>query len=234
MVHVGTSGYNYPEWKGRFYPPDLTASRMLSFYASQFATVEINYTFYRMPTEKLLAGWLAQVPEHFTFALKAPKRITHEKRLKDCADAVEAFCRVSGSLGSRLGPLLFQLPPNMKFDPAVFDRFLDMLPPRAPAAFEFRHPSWLDEAVFDWLRARNFALCIADSEDRHTPLVATADFGYVRLRDEGYEAADLARLATQLAGESRWRETYVYFKHEDEGKGPEFVRSFLAQLPRSA
>jgi uncharacterized protein YecE (DUF72 family) len=231
MIHVGTSGYNYPEWKGRFYPPDLPSSRMLAYYASQFATVEINYTFYRMPTEKLLAGWALQVPETFSFALKAPRRITHDRRLKDCADTVEAFCRFSGTLGSRLGPLLFQLPPNLKFDVGTFDRFLDMLPPRVRAAFEFRHPSWLDEAVFERLRARNLALCIADSHDRHTPVVATADFGYARLRDEGYAEDDLTRWAAQLAGEPGWRETFVYFKHEDEGKGPEFARTFLGHLP---
>lgn len=231
MIHVGTSGYNYPEWKGRFYPADLPASRFLPFYASQFGTVEINYTFYRMPTEKLVTGWAAQVPDTFTFALKAPKRITHDRRLKDCADTVEAFCRVAGALGPRLGPLLFQTPPNLKFDADVFDRFLDMLPPKAPAAFEFRHPSWWDELVFDRLRSRNFALCIADSEDRHTPVVATADFGYARLRDEGYEDAHLKTWADTLSGQPGWTQTYVFFKHEDEGKGPEFARAFLDCLP---
>ena len=230
MIQVGTSGYNYPEWKGRFYPEKLPASGMLPFYASQFSTVEINYTFYRMPTEKLLAGWSAQVPAHFTFALKAPRRITHDKRLKDCADTVAAFCRIAGSLGERLGPLLFQLPPNLKCDLAVFDAFLDMLPPRAPAAFEFRHASWLDEPVFERLRARNLALCIADSDDRHTPHVATADFGYLRLRDEGYADADLARWAAIVTAESTWQRAFVYFKHEDEGKGPEFARAFLEHL----
>jgi uncharacterized protein YecE (DUF72 family) len=192
--------------------------------------VEINYTFYRMPTEKLLAGWLAQVPEAFTFALKAPRRITHEKRLRDCAEAVQAFCRAAGTLGSRLGPLLFQLPPNLKYDAVLLDRFLEMLPPGAPAAIEFRHPSWLDEPVFDRLRARNLALCVADSQDRRTPVVATADFGYARLRDEGYGDEDLARWAATLAGESGWRDVFVYFKHEDEGKGPEFARAFLGHL----
>jgi uncharacterized protein YecE (DUF72 family) len=230
MIRVGTSGYNYPEWRGRFYPDDLPASRMLPYYASQFATVEINYTFYRMPTEKVLSGWAAKVPETFTFALKAPRRITHDSRLRDCADAVHAFCRVATTLGSRLGPLLFQLPPSLRCDLTVFDAFLDMLPPRTPATFEFRHASWFDEAVFERLRARNFALCIADSDERHTPVVVTADFGYARLRDEGYAPGDIARWATTLAGESRWRDTHVYFKHEDEGKGPEFARTFIASL----
>ncbi len=232
MIHVGTSGYNYPEWKGRFYPSDLPAAKMLPYYASRFATVEINYTFYRMPTETLVAGWAAHVPECFTFALKAPRRITHDRRLKDCGDAVEAFCRVAGTLGSRLGPLLFQLPPNLKCQLEVFDAFLAVLPPRAPAAFEFRHPSWLDEPVFQRLRDRNFALCVADSEDRHTPVVATADFGYARLRDEGYDPPAIARWAAALSAQPAWRETYVYFKHESEGKGPEFAREFLGALGR--
>jgi uncharacterized protein YecE (DUF72 family) len=204
---------------------------MLPYYASQFATVEINYTFYRMPTEKLLSGWAAQVPEAFTFALKAPKRITHDRRLRDCADTVDAFCRIAGALGSRLGPLLFQLPPNMKCHLETFEAFLAMLPPRAPAAFEFRHASWFDEAVFQRLRDRNFALCIADSEDRHTPVVPTADFGYARLRDEGYDPAAIAGWAATLSSQPSWQRAFVYFKHEDEGKGPEFARAFLDVLP---
>lgn len=232
MILVGTSGYNYPEWKGRFYPDDLPASGMLGYYAGRFATVEINYTFYRMPTEKLLAGWAATVPAHFAFALKAPRRITHERRLRDCADPVSAFCRVAASLGPRLGPLLFQLPPNLKCDLAVFDAFLDLLPPRLTAAFEFRHASWLDEPVFDRLRARNLALCVADTGDREVPLVATADYGYLRLRDEGYGDADLHDWADRVRSVSQWTRSFVYFKHEDEGKGPEFARRFIDHLAR--
>lgn len=230
MIDVGTSGYNYPEWKGRFYPPDLPAARMLGFYASQFTAVEVNYTFYRMPSEKLLEGWAAQVPEGFVFALKAPRRITHDRRLKDCADTVSAFCRIGASLGPRLGPLLFQLPPNLKCDLGVFDTFLEMLPPRVTAAFEFRHASWFDDAVFERLRARRLSLCIADSADRHTPWVATSDVGYLRLRDEGYADADVAAWAAKVKAESAWSRAFVFFKHEDEGKGPEFARAFLGHL----
>lgn len=230
MIDVGTSGYNYPEWKGRFYPPDLPAARMLAYYASQFTAVEVNYTFYRMPTEKVLAGWADHVPEGFRFALKAPRRITHDRRLKDCADTVSAFCRIASSLGPRLGPLLFQLPPNLKCDLAVFDAFLDMLPPRVTAAFEFRHASWLDDAVFERLRARGLSLCIADSGDRHTAWVATSDVGYLRLRDEGYGEADLAAWAARVQAEPAWSRAFVFFKHEDEGKGPEFARAFLRHL----
>jgi uncharacterized protein YecE (DUF72 family) len=234
MIATGTSGFNYPEWKGRFYPDTLPASDMLAYYAARFPTVEINYTFYRMPTERLLAGWSAQVPESFTFTLKAPRRITHDRRLKDVADPVTGFCRVAATLGSRLALLLFQLPPNLKCDLGLFDAFLDTLPPRVRAAFEFRHESWLSDAVYDRLAARQLALCVADSETRHTPMVATAGYGYVRLRDEGYAEADLAAWAARIATEPRWQDVFVYFKHEEEGKGPEFARTFMKYLPGAA
>lgn len=230
MIDVGTSGYNYPEWKGSFYPSDLPAARMLSFYAARFSAVEINYTFYRMPTEKILSGWVTHVPESFTFALKAPRRITHDQRLKDTGELVAAFCRVAATLGSRLGPLLFQTPPNLRCNLDTFDAFLAGVPEGTRAAFEFRHASWFDEPVFSRLRSRNLALCIADSEDRHTPWVPTASYGYLRLRDEGYDAADIANWAARVRGEPAWARTFVFFKHEEEGKGPEFARQFLDRL----
>jgi uncharacterized protein YecE (DUF72 family) len=229
-IWIGTSGYNYPEWKGHFYPADLPAAKMLPFYASRFRTVEINYTFYRMPTAKTVEGWLAATPETFRFTLKAPRRITHDRRLKDVGDAVRAFCDLAAGLGPRLATLLFQTPPNLKCDLGLFDAFLDALPPRVPAAFEFRNGSWLDDAVYQRLQARNLALCIADTGDKTTPLVETADYGYFRLRDEGYQGADLERWAAQIqARADKWREVFVYFKHEDEGKGPEFGQA-LARL----
>jgi uncharacterized protein YecE (DUF72 family) len=231
MIHVGTSGYNYPEWKGRFYPADLAASKMLPYYAGHFSTVEINYTFYRMPTPKLVTGWAAQVPSSFKFTLKAPKRITHDRRLRDVADPVRGFCEAAAELGPQLGALLFQLPPQFKRDLAAFDAFLDVLPPRVCGAFEFRHDSWLDEEVYARLRARNLALCIADSETRHTPLVVTADYAYLRLRDEGYAEEHIAQWAGRVQELStRCRDVFVYFKHEDEGKGPEFARMLLDRL----
>jgi uncharacterized protein YecE (DUF72 family) len=230
MVRTGTSGFNYPEWKGRFYPANLPASGMLAYYASRFDTVEINYTFYRMPTSKIVEGWASQVPDTFTFSLKAPKRITHDRRLKDCGDLVRGFCDVAGSLGHRLAPLLFQLGPSFKCDVGLLEAFLAQLPPGARSAFEFRHASWLTDAVYERLAARNLALCIADSEERHTPMVATANYGYVRLRDEGYDDAQIRAWAARVREEARWRDAYVYFKHEEEGRGPEFARMFVEAL----
>ena len=233
MILVGTSGYNYPEWKGSFYPSDLPAAKMLPYYASKFRTVEINYTFYRMPTSKIVAAWAAQVPAGFRFTLKAPKRITHDKRLRaaEVADSVAAFVTAAGELGPRLGALLFQLPPNFKKDVPLLNEFLSLLPPKTTAAFEFRHDSWLDDQVYDALRARNLALCIADSEKRNTPVMTTADYAYFRLRDEGYQDADIERWAASAKqlGE-RCSDVFVYFKHEDEGKGAAFGQHMLTLL----
>ena len=231
MIWVGTSGYNYPEWKGSFYPEDLPAAKMLPYYAARFPTVEINYTFYRMPNEKLVAGWAAQTPSPYKLTLKAPRRITHDSRLRNCGDLVNAFCGVAATLGDKLGALLFQLPPNFKKDLAVFDAFLDDLPPRVCAAFEFRHESWLDQEVFDRLARRDLALCVADSEKMSTPVRVTAGYGYFRLRDEGYQPDDVARWADTIAHDtSACRDVFVYFKHEEQGKGPEFARLLMRRL----
>jgi uncharacterized protein YecE (DUF72 family) len=228
---VGTSGYNYPEWKGSFYPSALPASKMLPYYAERFATVEINYTFYRMPTEKLVAGWAAQTPSPYRLTLKAPRRITHDNRLKNCAALVTAFCRVAGTLGDKLGALLFQLPPNLKKDLPLFESFLDDLPRAACAAFEFRHASWLDDEVFERLTGRNIALCVADSEKMSTPVRITADFSYFRLRDEGYTPEDIGAWADTIRRETaRCKDVYVYFKHEEKGKGPELARLLMDRL----
>ena len=231
MFWVGTSGYNYPEWKGSFYPADLPAKKMLPYYAARFPTVEINYTFYRMPTEKLVAGWAAQTPSPYKLTLKAPRRITHDNRLRNVGEQVKFFCDVAGTLGEKLGTLLFQLPPFLKKDLAVFDAFLGELPPNAQAAFEFRHASWFDDEIFDRLAARNLAVCIADSEKLSTPVRVTADYAYFRLRDEGYQADDIKRWADTVARETgSCRDVFVYFKHEESGKGPEFARLLMDHL----
>jgi uncharacterized protein YecE (DUF72 family) len=231
MIWIGTSGYNYPEWKGSFYPAGLPAAKMLPFYAERFSTVEINYTFYRMPTEKLVAGWAAATPSPFKLTLKAPRRITHDSRLRHCGELVSAFCRVAGTLGDKLGALLFQLPPSAKKDVPLFDAFLAELPPRVCAAFEFRHDSWLDEEVFARLAARNLALCVADSEKMTTPVRVTADYAYFRLRDEGYTPHDIGQWADRIAPvAASCRDVFVYFKHEEEGKGPQLARLLMDAL----
>jgi len=235
VLLIGTSGYNYPEWKGSFYPADLPAAKMLAYYAGRFDTVEINYTFYRMPTPKLVAGWCAQVPETFRFTLKAPRRITHDKRLRpaEVADPLRAFVAAATELGPRMGALLFQLPPNFKKDVPLLSEFLALLPPRVTAAFEFRHESWLSDEVYATLGDRNVALCIADSEARQTPVLATADYAYLRLRDEGYTPEDIGRWAdTARDLGTRCRDVFVYFKHEDEGKGAAFGQLMREHLAR--
>jgi uncharacterized protein YecE (DUF72 family) len=233
MILVGTSGYNYPEWKGSFYPADLPAKKMLPYYAGQFPTVEINYTFYRMPTPTLIAGWREQVPASFRFTLKSPKRITHDKRLRpaDVEGSLQGFLTAASELGPQMAALLFQLPPNFKKDLPLLNEFLSLLPPKTTAAFEFRNASWLEDDVFAALHAKNVALCIADSETRETPMVATADYAYLRLRDEGYGEGDISRWTdtAKKLGESA-KDVFVYFKHEDEGKGAAFGQQMLNLL----
>jgi uncharacterized protein YecE (DUF72 family) len=231
MIWVGTSGYNYPEWKGSFYPSDLASAKMLPYYAARFPTVEINYTFYRMPNEKLVGGWAEQTPSPYKLTLKAPRRITHDNRLKNVGGLVSGFCHVAGTLGPKLGALLFQLPPNLKKDVALFDAFVAELPPKVCAAFEFRHLSWLDDEIFGRLAARNLALCVADSEKMSAPVRITADYAYFRLRDEGYQPDDIKRWGDTIANETAsCADVYVYFKHEEEGKGPEFARLLMGHL----
>lgn len=230
-VHVGTSGYNYPEWKGTFYPSDLKTKEMFGYYAARFRTVEINYTFYRMPTAKTTGGWRDQAPDGFTYVLKAPRRITHDRRLKDCEELVQFFCDAARVLGPRMGPLLFQLPPSARCDLPRLEAFLAIVPGDVRAAFEFRHDSWLTDEVYDALGRHRAALCIADFGDKTTPVRATAPHGYFRLRDEGYTPADLDAWVERIAGQAgAWEDVFVYFKHEDEGKGPEFAAAFVDRL----
>jgi uncharacterized protein YecE (DUF72 family) len=224
---AGTSGWSYDEWKGPFYPEDLSSRDMLRFYAGRLPAVEVNNTFYRLPKSSVLQGWASQVPESFRFALKASRRITHLKRLKDAADETLYFLETAAALGPRLGALLFQLPPNLKLDLNRLDAFLALLPEGTRAAFEFRHESWTDPAVHERLRARGFAWVIADVEDAPPPaFVTTASWSYLRLRRPDYTAQDLARWVESLkTGEAG--EAFVFFKHEDEGAGPRLAAEFL-------
>ena len=225
-MHVGTSGYNYEAWRGSFYPEDLPSKRMLGYYAERFDTVEINYSFYRRPTPKILEGWAAQVPERFRFALKAWQRIMHQKRLRDCADLVASFSEAARTLGPRLAPVLYQLPPNLKADLPLLRDFLNQLPRDVRAAFEFRHGSWFGDETYAALGEAGAALCIAESDDLETPAVRTADFTYLRLRRLDYDQAALSKWAEFAKGGPG--DVFVYFKHEDEARGPVFARRFLA------
>jgi uncharacterized protein YecE (DUF72 family) len=213
---AGASGYSFKEWKGVFYPQDMKPEGMLAWYAGRLPTVEINNTFYRMPAASMLENWARGTPEHFRFAIKASRRITHIARLKPdtAADSVQYLYRNLAALGDKRGPVLFQLPPQMKKDLARLAAFLSLLPEGHRAAFEFRNESWFDDEVYTTLRAAGAALCLSEREDESAPpLVETAPWGYVRLRLENYSEADLQRWAERLAA-TGWAETYVYFMHE--------------------
>ena len=228
--HVGTSGYSYKEWKGNFYPKDISPQQMLPYYAERFAAVEINNTFYRMPKPSVLEAWAAQVPAEFQFTLKAPQRITHFQRLKDCDATVADFLKFTDVLKTRRGPLLFGLPPNLKKDVPRLRDFLQLPRRDVRVAFEFRHQSWLDEETFDLLREHQVALCLAEAEEGvEVPFVATAGWGYVRLRLPEYSDADLKGWIKKMR-QQNWDDAYVFFKHEEKGTGPEFAARFLKFL----
>ncbi len=229
---TGTSGYSYKEWVGPFYPEKLPASAMLRYYAERFPTVEINNTFYRMPAESMLEGWAREVPGNFSFTLKAPRRITHIKRLKGVEAEVAEFSRRAAVLGDRLGMLLFQLPPTLRKDLPRLRDFLAGLPPGRRVAVEFRHASWQDDEVYETLRARAAALCVAETDEGVSPLVCTSDDAYLRLRRTRYDETDLRAWADRLAAQPL-ATAYVYFKHEDEALAPRFA-SMLADVWRAA
>jgi uncharacterized protein YecE (DUF72 family) len=227
-VLVGTSGYSYKEWKGPFYPKEVPAAGFLRYYAAHFSTVEINNTFYRMPTTKLIEGWASEVPDTFTFAVKAPQRITHNAKLEGAGDAVSTLLRTVAILGPRLGPILFQLPPFLRKDVPRLERFLAELPAGPRIAFEFRHPSWFDDDVWAVMRARGAALCVAEGEKLESPLVVTADWGYVRLRRDAYPDELVDAWAEKIRAQP-WREAFVYLKH-DEGDAPSVAKRLIAKL----
>jgi uncharacterized protein YecE (DUF72 family) len=221
-IHVGTSGWSYREWKGSFYPPDLPATDMLRFYASRFSTVEVNNSFYRTPSERVLAGWAEQVPPQFRFVMKASRRITHYSRLANADDSLGYFLRAVTPLGPRMGPTLFQLPPTLEKDLIRLQQFLERLPRRWPAAIEFRHGSWFEPPVYDLLRAYNVALVAVDAEGQafEVPVVPTASWGYVRLRRADYDRSSLQEWSIRIQ-EQPWNDAYVFLKHEEGSpKGP--------------
>jgi uncharacterized protein YecE (DUF72 family) len=227
---IGTSGFQYSEWKGNFYPEDLPAAKMLPFYAEQFSTTEINYTFHRIPAPKTIENWKHLTPDNFRFSLKAPQKITHWSKLRDCADTLDYFCKVISGLGERLGPVLFQLPPTFKKDADLLSSFLRELP-STRAAFEFRHESWFNDEIYELLKSRNIALCIADTETIETPKTITANYGYLRLRREDYQRIDVERWAKFVREQkANWQHVFVYFKHEESGIGPKLAQQMMQLL----
>lgn len=214
-IRIGASGFSYKEWLGGFYPPKLAGAKMLPYYAERLPTVEINYTFRAMPKRSMLEGWAEKTPAHFRFALKAPQRITHLARLRGSGEPLDYFIGTAGALGERLGPVLFQLPPDLPCDNVLLADFLGELNGRVRAALEFRHRSWFGDATLETLRAGKAALCIAESEKLSSPIERTAAHVYMRLRKETYDDAGLREWAGRIRkladGAS---EVCAYFKHE--------------------
>ncbi|HEX9614786.1 MAG TPA: DUF72 domain-containing protein [Bacteroidota bacterium] len=227
-LYAGTSGYSYPEWKGWFYPEDLPNSGFLKFYAERLPSVEINNTFYRFPNASMIETWAGAVSDEFRFSVKASQKITHIKRLRDTQDDVAFLLKTVKLLGPKLGVVLFQCPPNLKKDLPRLKDFLGSLPDDVRAAFEFRNISWFDDEVYEALRGKNCALCVADTdEELEVPFVSTAQWGYLRLRRPDYSVKDLEGWVKRI-GEQNWDPSFVFFKHEDEGMGAYFAMTFLA------
>ncbi len=226
-LHVGTSGYSYKEWKGNFYPEDLPAKEMLSYFSRRLPAVEINNTFYRLPQPSMIENWKAQVPASFRFSIKATQRITHIKRLNNVADETKYLLETSALLEERLGVVLFQLPPNMKKDAGRLKAFLELLPAETRTAFEFRHETWFDEETFGLLREQDCALVVSDTDEKPlTEIISTASWGYLRLRRAAYEESDLAEWLKRVK-DQKWKDAFVFFKHEDEGVGPKLGAQFI-------
>jgi uncharacterized protein YecE (DUF72 family) len=234
QILVGTSGYAYKEWRGSFYPEKTKEKDMLRYYGGRFRAVEINNTFYRLPSRETLLRWASEVPPDFTFVLKASQRITHRQRLAaESKETVDYLFDVASALGDRLGPVLFQTPPFLKKDAARLRDFLGFLPLGRPVAFEFRHETWRDEEVYEALRSRNAALVCADTEESGEagpPVVPTADWGYLRLRRCDYDDAGLAGWAERIRAQP-WLRAFVFFKHEDDRPlGWPAIERFMASV----
>jgi uncharacterized protein YecE (DUF72 family) len=225
-IYVGTSGYAYKEWKGKFYPEKISAKEMLRFYSGRLKTVEINNTFYRMPKESVLASWAEQVPADFVFALKAPRVITHLKQLRNVSEETDYLFRTLSVLDRKLGPVLFQFPKSFRKDRPALEDFLGVISRDRTCAFEFRNPSWLDDEILDLLRKSGSSLCIADSDENPAhEIVGTAPWGYLRLRRSDYTDAGLSQWMERIFSQ-KWERAFVFFKHEDEAGGAEMAMRF--------
>jgi len=225
-IYVGTSGYAYKEWKGKFYPEKISSKDMLRFYSGRFDTVEINNTFYQMPNESVLSSWHEQVPEKFIFALKAPQLITHIKQLRNVEDEAGYLFRTLRVLGKKLGPVLFQFPKSFRADYQALEDFLALIPEKTSCAFEFRNPSWLDEKILSLLRKKKCCLCIADMDENPAKeIIATAPWGYLRLRRPDYTDKELSQWMKKILSQ-KWKKAFVFFKHEEGAKGPELATRF--------
>jgi uncharacterized protein YecE (DUF72 family) len=226
-LFVGTSGYSYKEWKGSFYPEDLKNEDMLAYYSKKLNAVEINNTFYRLPKKEMLETWSSQVPDNFQFVLKASRKITHFKKLKEAEEETAYLFKTAATLEQKLGPVLFQLPPYLRKDSGLLEEFLAILPDGAMATFEFRHRSWFEDDIFTSLSDAGCALCVADTDNEKIPvrLVGTADWGYLRLRRPEYDEQALETWMTDIRKQD-WNRAYVFFKHEDEGAGPRLAGKF--------
>jgi len=228
MFYVGTSGYSYKEWKGSFYPETLPPKDMLSFYAERFKAVELNNTFYRLPQPNMVETWKAQVPDDFRFTMKASQGITHFRRLKDATGATRLMLEKAAAFEDRLGAVLFRLPEDFKKDLGRLETFLKGLPAETPAVFEFRHESWFDDEVPALLRSHKRVLCVSDRDEMPLSHIdKTSDWGYVRLRRVKYSDADLKAWIKRIKAQ-QWKDTYVFFKHEDEATGPKLATRFIA------
>lgn len=219
-IHVGTSGYGYKEWKGIFYPEKISPKEMLRFYGERLNAVEINYTYYHMPTAGVLTSWAEQVPDDFAFALKAPQVITHLKQLRNVGEETDYFFRTLAVLDRKLGPALFQFPKSFRVNRPALAEFLPQIPRNVQCSFDFRSPTWLDAGILDLLRERGCSLCIEDTDEHPADeIISTAPWGYLRLRRTDYTEADLSQWLERVLAQ-KWERAFVFFKHEEEGKGP--------------
>ena len=227
MLYVGTSGFSYKEWKGSFYPDKIPAKDMLSYYASHFHAVELNNTFYRLPQKSMIETWKAQVPDNFRFTMKASQLITHFKRLKDAGRETKLMLERIAAFEDRLGVVLFRLPPDMKKDIKRLETLLKHLPAGIRAAFQLEDPTWFDDDVFALLRSHSRAFCVVDTDEMPAShIVKTSDWGYMRLRRVKYSKSELKKWIGRMRAQE-WTDTYVFFKHEDEGTGPKLAAQFL-------